>query len=72
MTPSERAAWRDGVGDAAVFLRAMARRIRDKAKGCTVAMSNAATLEQAADALAETVAKSRAIGATSNLLVKVP
>jgi hypothetical protein len=53
MTPSERAAWRDGVGDAAVFLRAMARRIRDKAKGCTFAMSNAATLEQAADALAE-------------------
>jgi hypothetical protein len=54
MTPTERAAWRDGVADAAVFLRAMASRIRQRAKGCTYAMSNAATLEMAADELAET------------------
>ncbi|MFM2150275.1 MAG: hypothetical protein RLZZ187_2581 [Pseudomonadota bacterium] len=53
MTPSERAAWREGVADSAVFLRAMARRIRDRAQGCTYAASNAATLEQAADQLAE-------------------
>jgi hypothetical protein len=32
----------------------MASRIRQRAKGCTYAMSNAATLEMAADELAET------------------
>jgi hypothetical protein len=54
MTPSDRAAWREGVADSAVFLRAMASRIRQRAKGCTYALSNAATLEMAADELAET------------------
>ena len=54
MTPAERDAWREGVADSAVFLRAMAARIRQRAKGCVYAMSNAATLETAADQLAET------------------
>lgn len=54
MTPSDRAAWREGVADSAVFLRAMAARIRQRAKGCTYALSNASTLEMAADELAET------------------
>lgn len=54
MTPTERDAWREGVADSAVFLRAMAARIRQRAKGCVYAMSNAATLEIAADELAET------------------
>ena len=54
MTPSERAAWREGVSDSVVSLRAMASRIRQRAKGCTYALSNAATLETAADQLAET------------------
>lgn len=44
---------RHGRSDAAVMLRNMARNMRARAKGCTYAMTNAATLEQAADALAE-------------------
>ncbi len=62
MTDSERAAWREGVADSAVFLRAMARRIRERAKGCTYALNNAATLEQAADQLAETPPAKRPTG----------
>lgn len=54
MTPSDRDAWREGVSDSVVFLRAMAARIRQRAKGCTYALSNASALEMAADQLAET------------------
>lgn len=54
MNPSDRAAWREGVADSAVFLRAMAARIRANAQGCPVALTNASTLEMAADELAET------------------
>lgn len=54
MTSSERAAWREGIADAAIALRAMAARIRANAKGCSVALSNAHTLELAADNLAAT------------------
>lgn len=54
MNPSDRAAWREGVADSAVFLRAMAARIRANAQGCAIALTNASTLEMAADELAET------------------
>ena len=53
MTPPELAAWLACRDDAARAARAMARRIRAAARGCPVAASNAATLEQYADALAE-------------------
>lgn len=62
MTPAERDAWREGVADSAVFLRAMAARIRQRAKGCTYAVSNAATLEMAADELAQTQPSREATG----------
>ena len=53
MTPPELAAWMAGRDDAARAARAMARRIRNGARGCPVALANAATLEMHADALAE-------------------
>lgn len=53
MTQSERAAWREGVADAAVFLRAMAARMRRIDPTRLEVLANAATLEIAADQLAE-------------------
>lgn len=53
MTDSERAAWREGVNAAATELRAMAARLRRMDAVRLEVLSNAATLEQAADALAE-------------------
>jgi hypothetical protein len=53
MTDPELAAWMAGRDDAARAARAMARRIRGAARGCPVAASNAATLEQYADSLPE-------------------
>lgn len=53
MTESERAAWREGVNAAATELRAIAARLRRMDAVRLEVLSNAATLEQAADALAE-------------------
>ena len=53
MAPPELAAWMAGRDDCARAARAMARRIRASARGCPVALANAATLEQHADSLPE-------------------
>lgn len=53
MSPSERAAWREGVNAAATELRAMAARMRRMDAVRLEVLANAATLEMAADALAE-------------------
>ena len=53
MTDSERAAWREGVNAAATELRAMAARLRRMDAVRLEVLANAATLEMAADALAE-------------------
>lgn len=53
MSPSERAAWREGVNAAATELRAMASRLRRMDAVRLEVLANAATLEMAADALAE-------------------
>jgi len=53
VTDSERAAWREGVNAAATELRAMAARLRRMDAVRLEVLANAATLEMAADALAE-------------------
>jgi hypothetical protein len=53
VTDSERAAWREGVNAAATELRAMAARLRRMDPVRLEVLANAATLEMAADALAE-------------------
>lgn len=53
MTPSERAAWREGVHAAATELRAIAARLRRMDPVRLEVLANASTLEMAADALAE-------------------
>ena len=53
MTDSERTAWREGVNAAATELRAMAARLRRMDAVRLEVLANAATLEMAADALAE-------------------
>jgi hypothetical protein len=53
VTDSERAAWREGVNAAATELRAIAARMRRMDPVRLEVLTNAATLEQAADALAE-------------------
>ena len=53
LTIDEAEAWRSCRDACATSLRRMARDIRKRAAGCGYAMSNAATLESAADALAE-------------------
>ena len=53
MTDIERAAWREGVNAAATELRAIAARLRRMDAVRLEVLANAATLEMAADALAE-------------------
>jgi hypothetical protein len=53
VTDSERAAWREGVNAAATQLRAIAARLRRMDPVRLEVLANAATLEMAADALAE-------------------
>jgi len=53
VTDSERAAWREGVNAAATELRAIAARLRRMDAVRLEVLANAATLEMAADALAE-------------------
>lgn len=51
MTPSERAAWREGVHAAVAEVRAIAARMRRLDPVRLEVLANAATLEQAAEAV---------------------